>query len=282
MEINAFKLDNQEHHDYFVQTTYKILKDIGLNYSIEEIEKMSIKDNYRLYIHNKKTKKWHIGIWAVGEWGVKESINGNVINCGYGIDVYKPLTISVFLVHDWTFDKFRPTYSDWEKRIEYNDDVDGLIKDLKYIVKNPINSYYNIVDEDSYNYQHKDKNKYLAYWKGWYRNDFLSSVKEKYQRISAGFFTKMLMLITFFDRRVAYREYKFHKDKYNPEFDVAIVFKYGKTEWHDWKRWHDYNRLFRSLQRKCGWNLDVDFTYLDEEGNLPKNIWRGVYWEEEP
>ena len=238
MEIKALKLDNQEYHDYFIQTTYKILNEIGLNYSIEEIEEKSIKDSYRLYIHDKKTKKWHIGIWAVGEWGVKENINGNVVNCGYGINNYKPLSISVFLVHDWTFDKFRPTYSDWERIIGYNQSIEDVVSELKYACKNPINSYYYIVDEDNYNYQHKENNKYSAYWKGWYHNEFLSTLKEKYQMISAYVFTKLLMIISFFDRRVAHREYKFHKDKYNAEFDIAIVFKYGNTEWNDWKRWY--------------------------------------------
>ena len=282
MEINALKLDNQENHNYFVNTAYNILNEIGFDYSIDEIEEKSINDNYRLYIHDKKTNRWHLGIWAVGEWGVKENINGNVVNSGYGINSYKPLSISVFVIHDWTYDKFRPTYSDWEKIIEYKKDVNEVINNLKYFFKNPIDSYYNIVDGDCYNFQHKEGNKYAAYFKMWYHKEFFSNVKKKYERISAYIFTKLIMLISFFDRRVAHREYKYHKDEYNAEFDIAIVFKYGKTEWHDWKRWHDYYRLYRFLQRLSGWNLDVDFTYLDEDGNLPKNIWRGVYWEEEP
>ena len=26
----------------------------------------------------------------------------------------------------------------------------------------------------------------------------------------------------------------------------------------------------------------MSFNYLDEKGNMPKNIWRGIYWEKEP
>ena len=90
------------------------------------------------------------------------------------------------------------------------------------------------------------------------------------------------MLIALFDRRVAHREYKFHKDKWNSEYDIAIVFKYGETEWDDWKRWNDYYKMWNKFRKISDHNIHFDFTYLDEEGNMPENIWRGVYWDEEP
>lgn len=68
-------------------------------------------------------------------------------------------------------------------------------------------------------------------------------------------------------------------------YTVAIVFKYGDTEWDDWKAWNDYDKLFKFLNKHTSyriWNTNLDLTYVDENGNLPSNIWRGVYWKEIP
>ena len=282
MAITYLKLENDGLHEYFVNTVYDILTRLGMDYTLEDIEAMALEDGYCIYLHNKKTKRWHLGIWAVGEWGIKEEFDGDVIDGGYGFETYKPKSISVFLIHDWTYDKFRPSRANWEGIINYNEDIDDVVNEVKYYLEHPIKSYYIIVDEDSYNCQHKEKNRYIAYLKGWYHNVFNVYVYKKHQRICGFILTNILMLIARLDWRVFHCEYKFHNSNWNPEYDAAIVFKYGRTEWHDWKRWHDYDRIFRLFQKMCHYNLYVEFTYLDEEGNMPKNIWRGVYWEEEP
>jgi hypothetical protein len=241
---------------------------------------MSIDEGYLLYFKDKKiTGRWHLGIWAVGEWGIKSEYDGKIYEGGYGLKYYKPLTISVFLVHDWTYDKFRPTSADREMLIDYNDNADKVIDDLKHIFKHPIDSYYNIVDEDCYNFQHHEKSKYVAYFKAWYYNVFSEVVRRRTRRMKGYMATHIFMVKSRFDKRVAHREYKFHEDKWNDEYEIAIVFKYGETEWDDWKAWSDYEALFEKLYR---WNIWVSFNYLDEEGNIPENIWRGVYWTEEP
>ena len=279
MQLQGLKIENDGNHSYFVQTVYKILSELNFGYTYEEIEKMSIDNSYYLYFHNKKTKRWHLGIWAVGEWHIKEQLDDKIINCGYGVDTYKPLTISVFLIHDWIYDKFRPSSADWEMLIDYNDNTDKVVEGLKYIFKHPIGSYYNIIDEDCYNFQHHEKNKYIAYFKAWYYNVFSEILRRKNRRIKGYIATHIFMIKSRFDKRVAHREYKFHKDKWNNEYEIAIVFQYGETEWDDWKAWFDYKTLFEKLYR---WNIWVNFNYLDEEGNMPTNIWRGVYWDGEP
>lgn len=279
MEFEYLKLKNAEHHEYFVKTVYQILSKLNFGYSFNEVERMSIENGYTLCFHNKKTKRWHLGIWAVGDWNIKEKINDKIINAGYGIDYYKPLTISVFLIHDWTYDKFRPSRANLEILINYNDNTDNLIEELKNVFKHPIDSYYNIIDEDNYNFQHRESNKYVAYFKGWYYNVFSEVLRRKNRRIKGYVATHIFMLKSYFDKRVAHIEYKFHKDKWNNEYEIAIVFQYGETEWDDWKAWFDYKTLFEKLYK---WNIWVNFNYLDEEGNIPKNIWRGVYWTEEP
>ena len=282
MSIKTLKIENQEFHNTFVRTTYEILSKLKFDYTIDEVDKMSVENGYTLHFHNRKTKKWHLGIWAVGEWEIKEEVNGHIISCGYGVEHYKPLTICVFLVHDWTYDKFKPSYADWYMLINENESVDECVNELRDIFKNPLKSYYRIVDADSYSFQHKNKNRFIAYVKGWFHNDFLHFTKRKRQRILGYLSTKLLMLITYFDKAVYLRKYKFHEDEWNHEYDIAIVFNYGETEWDDWKRWHDYYRLQEILWKICDYNIWIEFTYVDEEGKEPENIWRGVYWEEEP
>lgn len=171
--IKNLKLENIENHNYFIQTVNEIQSQLGFNYTIEEVEEKCLDEGYLLHFKNKKTKKWHLGIWAVGEWHIKFQwlYDGEIDTCkgGYGIEDYMPLSISVFLIHDWTYDKFRPTSSDFEIVLEKKDksiNIEEIIKQLKCIFKNPLDSYYNMVDEDPYNFQHKENNKYIAYAKG--------------------------------------------------------------------------------------------------------------------
>ena len=287
--IKHLKLENIENHNYFIQTVNEIQSRLGFNYTIEEVEQKCLDDGYLLYFKNKKTKKWHLGIWAVGEWDIKSQwlFDGEVEThkSGYGIEHYKPLSISVFLIHDWSYDKFRPTSSDYEIVLEKTNginSIESIVKELKDIFKNPLDSYYNIVDEDSYNFQHKEDNKYTAYAKGYWYNEIVPFKSKLRKRISGYIATKIVKIIAHIDRRVHYVTHKFHKDKWNAEYNVAIVFKYGKSDWYDWKVWKQYSKLYQKLKKFTKRNIDMSFNYLDEEGNMPKNIWRGIYWENEP
>lgn len=277
----GLKIKNEEHHNYFVQTASEILSALNFDYSYDEIEKMSIENSYRLYFHNKKTKRWCLGIWAVGDWQIKEQFDGEIFDGGYGVNTYKPLTISVFVIHDWTYDKFRPSYADWEILIDYNNTANKHIatEKLKYTFKHPIECYYNTIVNKDYNDQHREKNKYVAYFKAWYDNVFSNAVRRTIRRVKGYVATRIFVFKTFFDKRVSHVEHRFHKDKWNNEYEIAIVFKYGETEWDDWKIWSDYDALFKKLYK---WNIWVNLSYLDEDGNMPKHIWRGVYWTEEP
>lgn len=279
----GIKLENEKNHKYFVDTVYNILSRLKFKYTYDDVEQMSIKEGYSLYIKNKKiTGRWHLGIWAVGEWDIKSEYDGHVYKGGYGIETYKPLTISVFLIHDWTFDKFRPSCADWEIEIKYGESCDNVIKQLKDAFSNKVKSYYNIVDENSYNFQHVSKNKYVAYLKGWYYNVFVTTLKAKKRRINGYIASKIILFLSTLDKRVAYKKYKFHKDKWNAEFEIAIVFKYGDTALDDWNAWNDYYKLYEFLRKHLTWNIGIEFTYLDEKGNMPDNIWRGIYWTEKP
>ena len=279
------KIEDEKVHRYFVDTVYKILTELKFGYTYEEVEQISIDNDYLLHFKNKITGRWHLGVWAVGKWDIKYEYDGKLCDGGYGLETYRPLTISLFLIHDWTYDKFRPSSCDLQYILYHNDDSTNIIKALKDIFRNPIKSYYNIIDEDLYNFQHKTKYRHITYFKAWYRNVFVSFMWKKIRRCYGYLVSRILLTRAMFDSRVAHRAHKFHKDKWNSEFGVAIVFKYGDTEWDDWKAWNDYDKLFNFFFKHTSyrvWNTELDLTYVDENGNLPSNIWRGVYWKEEP
>ena len=55
----GIKLENEKNHKYFVDTVYNILSRLKFKYTYDDVEQMSIKEGYSLYIKNKK-KKEHI------------------------------------------------------------------------------------------------------------------------------------------------------------------------------------------------------------------------------
>lgn len=280
MEIKNRKIDEVLHLK-FANTIKRILNYVGLTCSIESCEKSLSENSYYLCIPaTKQTGKWNLGIWAVGDWGIESEYtddDGEVhkYRDGYGVDLYEPITISVFLIHDWTYDKFRPSYSDYEIEI-INFDEDSIkeaISTVKHAFENPIESFYEYVNKVNSRYMHD--NKYVAYIDGWYSNEVLPLFKKITRRMKGWVSTKLLSVIASVDPRVHYKGYTFMKDEWNPEFEFAVVLKCLETEYKEYRAWLFYD-WFKNK------NLRVNITYLDEEGNMPKDIWRGVYWNEIP
>lgn len=282
------KLEDPVKHEYFVNVVEQLTNVLGINFTRHEIEQMCIDDTYFLHIAHKKLGKWHLGIWAVGRWGLKSSYafegETTVYDSGYGVDLYKPLTVSVFLLHDWNFDKFRPTYSDWEELIDYNDNdkLSSVSNELLEIVNNPIDSYYDIVDKNSYDGTHKVNNKYKAYFKAYYENEIVPRFKKAYRRVTGYLSVKILQCISHFDNRVVFFKHSFHSDKWNPEYEIAMVFEFGISDWHDWLVYNFYRKIETKLRKFSLSNIFVNYNYLDENDEMPDCIWRGIYWENEP
>lgn len=282
------KLEDQVKHDYFISCVQQILTGLDMNFTDAQIEQLCIENTYALHLTHKKLGKWHLGIWAVGNWGLKDSyeLNGEttVYDAGYGVNHYKPLTICVFINHDWTFDKFRPSCSDWSETIDYkdNDELLNTKYNLIDIVHNPIESYYEIIDRDSYSGEHDSRNKYTAYFKGICNYEIIPRIRRVYKRVTGYISTKLIQCISFFDRRVKFFRYSFIKSDWNPEYEIAVVFEYGKSDWADWKVYNFYYKLYQRLNKFSQFNIFVNFNYLDENNEMPDNIWRGIYWDKQP
>lgn len=273
-------------HDKFVDVVYKIVTSVGMKYSRPYIEKMVLEQGYLLCFpceDNKVLGKWNLGIWAVGKWGLttqEVDDEGNVIDSwggGYGVETYKEQSIAIFLVHEWFFDKFRPTYSDYLDIIENFDEkeLNTTIGTLKHVFKNPITSYYNIIDLDDYSLQHEYSNKYISYAVGYYKQVFKPKVKRLWRRVKGWTTTKFIKTLAKLDPRVAYVKYTFQPSEWNPEFEFAVVLNFLDTDYDEYKAW----KLYDGLANR---NVRMNITSIDEEGNFPKNIWRGYYWNTIP
>lgn len=279
MGRTTFKLEDK-FHNYFVSTAYRILSEIGVSITPQDIEDEVLSSGYMLCIlSNRTNSKWNVGIWAVGEWNIKSQYDGGEpYKDGYGVQTYQPYTISVFVVHDWTYDKFRPTYSDREITIPFKNEmlILNTVKEMKEIIKNPIDSYYDNIDVDLYQQHHLHSNKYKAYAIGYWKNEIVPFFEKWTRRRIGGYLTsKLIKTVAKLDRRVAYVAVSFHNDEWNNEYDVAIVFKYNKKQYKEWKVFNFYDRFPRT-------NVTLAMSYLDKWGNFPSSVWRGVYWETIP
>lgn len=272
---------------YFVNIVYDIQNMLNFGYTYNEIETKCRKEQFMLYFKNKKTKHWNLGIWAVGkDWNIKSEYidhNGEVTTYkgGYGEDVYKPLTISVFVLHDFVYDKFRPTYSDKEFLIEKEDteiSVCNIVHELKEIFNNPIDSWHTVADH----YKQNKGNKYIDYITSYYGNIIQPYYRKVRNRITGYICTGIIKTISRYDKDVYHVEHKFHEDKWNAEYEIAIVLKEKDTDYKSWKKYNFYHNMYLKMWKFTNMNIDLAISYIHDDGTFDKDIYRGVYWSEIP
>lgn len=273
------RLNDKHYYNYFVDSTLKILNLLGDKSSRQDIEDKIKEDNFYLCFPNFKNSKWWLGIWPVGDWNFEDEYDGEVYKSGYGISNYNPHTIIVFLIHKWDLDKFRPTYSNWEMCISDNNDYElgNAVKTVQQFINNPLDSYYRTLDVN-YEGNNEHKNKYTAYIEGMWKNEIYPVIHKYARRFGGWFGTTVIKTMTMLDRRVHSMETKYHSDKWNAEFESALVFYYGDTPWKSWKRYNDYSRIATFFRKLCDYNLFINMTYVDKDKE-PENKWRCVYWE---
>ena len=276
------KLNDNHYYNYFVDSTLKILNLLGDKSSRQDIEDKIKKDDFYLCFPNFKNSKWWLGIWPVGDWNFEDEYDGKVYKSGYGISDYNSHTIIVFLIHKWDLDKFRPTYSNLDMCISDNNDCElrDAVKSIQQFINNPLDSYYKTLDVN-YEGNNEHKNKYTAYIDGMWNNEICPFIHKYVRRFGGWLGMTVIKTMAMFDKRVHSMETKYHSDKWNAEFESALVFYYGDTPWKSWKRYDDYDRIITFFRKLCDYNLFINMTYVDK-GEEPKRKWRGVYWEAVP
>ena len=212
-------------------------------------------------------RKWTMGIWPTGKWSEF-----------YGTDT-KENKIAVFLIHDWTLDKFRPSSADilYEIRIDNKNiysEIAYITDEVNEIKKNPIQTYYRI--------SRTTQNPFLVYFRNWwFDKKFKVSIKMKYT-IGPKILYGIMKFISLFDHRVEKVEI-FDEPETIPRYTFGFLATREFSEESDDKFERFYNLysrfpewLSRKLRIDAKWNVS-DFLEDLNEKQLRTRLFKGIY-----
>lgn len=227
-------------------------------------------------------KRWHLGIWGCGEWSETYDCNSKDY-------------ISIFLIHDWYYDKFKPTYADvvFEVKLypadenEIKSKIEEVIQEIDKIHKHPIIEYHNIFNKKGL-YEEDDSHDHempcIEYFRDWWSNEVVIPFTQKLKmEWSVVFLYGILRLISIIDPRVNRGKLFYEKDNFFPKYVSGFL----ASEWAsdcDWAfnsfAWL-YAKLPYKLCKLCGHRLfDAHWNVADFPGEitntLEKRMWRGV------
>lgn len=222
---------------------------------------------------DKGLKRYTMGIWACGKWSDYYDCEG--IN-----------RISVFMIHDWLLDKFRPSSANliYELYLEpefYRDNIHSeMFKQAKMIEevnKNPIDTYYAIKEF------HEFPNATLDYIHEWYyycvEKRFANNLRYKW---SVKFLYSILWIISKFDPRVK-KSILFNDEGVIPPLTSSFLAT-EKCADNDksWERFKNLYERFPKFLRKTfkyklfdsGWNV-ADYSDDMTEKEIRTRMWKG-------
>ena len=245
----------------------KNIKELGeINFEIVEEPKPDQPTYYITFKNNKSKglKRWKMGIWATGKWSEY-----------YGEDEYNEIT--VFLIHDWHLNKWRPSDSDisWSF-IDSTTYFGNLIQDLKEIKENPIKAYgdvfYTTTDYSS-----------LLYFKEWFHNVISTPLTYKLKNVWCPWVLfSTLFIISLVDKRVKkvqWFDISFGCNIYTFSFLASL--KCSSDDLSFWKFYKLYSLWPSKLNRITGgwfnanWNVS-DYYWGIRESDLRTRMLRGI------
>lgn len=217
-------------------------------------------------------KYWYLGVWGCGGWSNT-------------YDSKSEDYISVFLIHKWHYDKFRPSSADLEFRIDLNssdidEEIRQVVHDIIKLEENPVEEYYRIFSEEDEDHDLPC----IEYFRDWWFYEvefpFTKNLKFKW---SVKFLYGILRAISIIDPRVNRGKLFYDEDCFAPWYTSGFL----ATEWASDCKWAFdsfawlYAKLPRKLCRICGHRLfDAEWNVADFPGEitntLEKRMWRGV------
>lgn len=193
--------------------------------------------------------KWCIGIWGTGQWGD-----------WYAVEEESMFT--VFLIHKWQFDKFRPSSADVCYSFPANpeeNDMTGMILDLLEMKKHPKETYEKMFGR--------------SYFKDYWWNEIQNPVQKwlKYKG-SVNFIYGILKFISWFDPRVQSKRTLYKKTEGRIP-SVHIGFLATKKCSENDKSFERFYKLYSGLPRKLrywtkGKLFDAHFNVSDYEESM--------------
>lgn len=219
--------------------------------------------------------RYSIGIWPCGKW----SDYYDVGNINY---------ICVFLIHDWLFDKFRPSSADIRYDISLNsvgnyigDITNNDIEAVNIIVdakENPIDTYCSICESRIVG--DNIKNRRWFYFKEWCKVTMYEITNRLKIDIVPLWVYNILKLIAYVDSRVEKTTIFEEKDtipRYT--FGFLSTIKCSENDKSFRKFYYLYSELPRKIIRKLG--CDAYFNVADYNKNMSEReirirLWKGV------
>lgn len=237
-------------------------------YEIKYLQEPSIDDpgiSFRLC--NSGIKKYRIGIWPCGEWS----------------DYYETediSRISIFLIHDWNLDKFRPSSSDIEYTLYSNSStnvsdlessMDTIVDCFDYIKKHSVKIQGEIVKKRN----SRVRNPYINYYMTWITIKNWEVRQEIKYRLWPILVYSLLRLVSKFDPRVKYVEV--FKEDALPRYTFGFLAN-SRCSGNN-KSWQHFGTLYSRLPQKLcmGARFNVaDYSNEMGEDEIKIRLFKGV------
>lgn len=266
MKEENFKLFREK-----VRIILKGIRNLGINYKVKQ---GPLIDNPSYYVTFKDSslKRWKLGIWATGSWGNYYDIEGEN-------------EITIFMIHDWYFDKWRPSSADlsWYYLPE-SICFDDFLNDLKNLKKHPISSF-----GDIYYPNETKKQRLFLYLKEWYFNVISTPINYKLRNVwSVWVLFLTLRIISLFDKRVKkVKVFKEGENYYttNYTFSFLATLTCGSNDESFYRFYRLYSYFPQWLKWKCRFKLfDATYNVSDYDWNMNEDqirtrMFKGVYVE---
>lgn len=213
---------------------------------------------YFIKFANRNLRYWKMGIWATGSWGNLYDIKSNS-------------EVTIFMIHDWYFDKWRPSSSDisWGFLPESNY-FEDFIFDLIEIKNNPIKSFRDIYFPES-------NRPRLKYIKEWYLNEVYRKMNYKLKKVTSWTIYRILLLISFFDKRMIYTRIFDNYEEEVYSFLASLKCSENDKSFHKFYKLYSYipTKICKSLGIRSRFNVsDYSLDMTDED--LKIRMFKGV------
>ena len=223
--------------------------------------------------HQRGLKKYKLGFWPCGKWF-------NYYN------VQDDSKVSIFMIHSWNLDKFRPSSADilFEVYVNQTNDIDlelGTITDeIEKIKNNPIKTYYEITTIHHY------KSPVLEYYSTYFNIVSYECKGYLEYNLTPKLLYGILKFISIFDRRVK-KSKCFDEKSVVPRYTFSFLATIEcANNLRSWKKFCDlYYRFPVWLKRKTGhrmfdavWSV-ADYDEDMSEKEIKIRMWKGVVVE---
>ena len=249
------------------------MREKGINFEVVDGPEEN-SPSYYIKLTDPTLRRWKLGIWAIGKWSDF-------------YDIESESEVVVFLIHDWSFDKWRPSSSDLSWSFLPDSTYFGnFLFDLNEIKNHPIKGYGEVFYYPTY----PRKEWTLLYLKEWYYNVISTPFKYKLKNVwSPWVLFITLWIITLFDKRV--KKIKIFKEKLGGYNNYTFSFLATLLCSEDDESFYKFYRLYSywpsKLKKKSKFNLfDAtynvsDYEYGMNDDQIRTRMFRGV-WVEKP